>query len=63
LVALALDRTKGNTSGDALAGALEGMKPYAGTTGTFKFSATDHNGLGADAVKMCELHGTWNVIE
>lgn len=62
LLARGLTATKGNGS-DALASSLEGSKPYAGTTGTFKFSATDHNGLSIDSVKMCREDGAWVVIE
>ena len=62
LLANALDATKGVGS-DALANALETQKPYAGTTGTFKFTATDHNGLTIKAIKMAREDGAWVVIE
>ena len=42
LVAGAL-RTAKSTDGDKLVAALENMKPYSGTTGTYKFTAADHN--------------------
>ena len=63
LLALAIGKTKGDVSGDALSVALTTMRPYHGTTGDFKFTATDHNGLKIDAVKMCIEHGAWVVIE
>jgi len=63
LIALAIDGTKGDTAGDAVTAWLQTMKPYAGTTGRFQFTAADHNGLGPDAVKMAVENGTFNVIE
>jgi len=63
LIALAIDGTKGDTGGDAVTTWLQTMKPYAGTTGRFQFTAADHNGLGPDAVKMAVENGTFNVIE
>jgi branched-chain amino acid transport system substrate-binding protein len=32
--------------------AVEGMKGFVGTSGTFNFSAADHNGLDVDAFEM-----------
>jgi len=60
LAALALANAHGKTDGAALAGALETMKPYAGVTGTYRFSATDHNGLTADDIRMAvDRNGVW----
>ena len=58
LAAMALTATKVG-SGDAIVAALEGMKPYRGTTGTFRFSATDHNGLAASDIRMVREEGAW----
>jgi branched-chain amino acid transport system substrate-binding protein len=33
-------------------GAIEGMKGFVGASGTFNFSAADHNGLDADSFEM-----------
>lgn len=68
LAALALTATKGNTSGDAIVAALEGMKPYRGTTGEYKFTATDHNGMRAADVRMVRDNpvqgdqGSWKTL-
>ena len=45
LVVLALKGAHGKTDGDLLASALEHMGPYTGSTGTYKYTASDHNGL------------------
>ena len=37
--------------------ALEGLKGFVGTAGTFNFSATDHNGLGMDAFELLTVKG------
>jgi branched-chain amino acid transport system substrate-binding protein len=59
LVAYAL-RTAKSTDGDKLVDALENMKPYNGTTGTFKFTASDHNGFNADDIRIVIDHnGAW----
>ncbi|GAC1536128.1 MAG: ABC transporter substrate-binding protein [Candidatus Velthaea sp.] len=63
LLAMAITATKGDTSGDALAHALDTMRPYSGTTGVYQFTATDHNGLGPAAVKMAREEGAWVIIE
>jgi branched-chain amino acid transport system substrate-binding protein len=52
LAALALNATHGNSDGDALSAALVSMKPYAGSTGTFKFSDSDHNGMTPEDVHV-----------
>lgn len=52
LAALALNATHGNSDGDALSAALVSMKPYAGSTGTFKFSESDHNGMTPEDVHI-----------
>ena len=59
----AMTKTKGDVSGDALSAALTTMQPYNGTTGQFKFTATDHNGLKPASVKICREEGAWVVIE
>ena len=52
LAALGLNATHGDASGDALSAALVAMKPYAGSTGTFKFSESDHNGMTPEDVHI-----------
>ena len=52
LVQVAVNGAKGKTDGDSLAAALESMKPYHGTTGTFAFTASDHNGLTEKAIHI-----------
>jgi len=60
LIALALANAHGKTDGDALATALETMKPYAGVTGTYHFSATDHNGLTVSDIRMAvDRNAVW----
>lgn len=54
LAAHALAAAKGKTDGDALAAAMLSMKPYQGSTGTFRFSASDHNGMRADDIHIAE---------
>ena len=63
VLANAMKKTKGDVSGDALSAALTTMQPYTGTTGEFKFTATDHNGMKPAAVKVCREEGAWVVIE
>jgi branched-chain amino acid transport system substrate-binding protein len=63
LVAYAL-RTAKSTNGDDLVKALEEMKPYRGSTGLYKFTATDHNGLSADDIKIVIDHnGVWETLK
>ena len=62
LAAYALRTTK-STDGDKLAAALENMKPYAGTTGTYKMTATDHNGFNAADIRIVIDHnGVWETL-
>lgn len=63
LAATALNATKGKADGDAVASALESMKPYRGSTGEFKFTATDHNGMKADDVKIVREEGAWVTLK
>jgi len=59
LVAFALKSAK-STDGTALAHALETMKPYRGTTGLYKMTPADHNGLTADDIHIVIDHnGVW----
>jgi branched-chain amino acid transport system substrate-binding protein len=63
LVAYAL-RTAKSTDGDKLVAAFESMKPYTGTTGTFKFTATDHNGFNAQDIRIVIDHnGVWETLK
>ena len=56
LAALALTQTHGNADGDALSAALISMKPYSGSTGTYKFSEADHNGMSPEDVHIAVDH-------
>jgi branched-chain amino acid transport system substrate-binding protein len=59
LTALAL-RTAKSSDGDKLAATFESMKPYTGTTGTYQFTATDHNGFNAQDIRIVIDHnGVW----
>jgi branched-chain amino acid transport system substrate-binding protein len=51
LLAYAIHTAK-QTSGDAIVGALESMKPLPLVVGTFRFTPTDHNGLRASDVHL-----------
>ncbi|MBC5811205.1 MAG: ABC transporter substrate-binding protein [Candidatus Eremiobacteraeota bacterium] len=60
LAALALTEAKGKYDGDSLAAALLRMKPYGGSTGTYKYTDTDHNGMRADDIHMAvDRHQVW----
>lgn len=62
LVAYAL-RTAKSTDGDKLVAALENMQPYAGTTGTYKFTAADHDGFNAQDIRIVVDHnGVWETL-
>jgi branched-chain amino acid transport system substrate-binding protein len=63
LVAFALKSAK-STDGTALAHALETMKPYRGSTGLYKMTPADHNGLTADDIKIVIDHnGVWETLK
>jgi len=63
LAALTLAKANGKTDGDSLAAALISLKPYGGTTGTYKYSETDHNGLRPDDIHMAIDHnGVWETF-
>jgi branched-chain amino acid transport system substrate-binding protein len=63
LVAYAL-RTAKSTDGDALVAALENMKPYRGSTGLYKMTATDHNGLTSNDIRIVIDHnGVWETLK
>ena len=57
LVAQAISASGGDTSGEALAEALEGLGSYQGVNGDFRYTAEDHSGLGVDAVAISEWDG------
>ncbi len=43
---------------------IEKVQGYIGVSGTFNFSATEHNGLGDDSFKMVKIeNGTWAIVE
>lgn len=63
LVAYAL-RTAKSTNPDMLAAALETMKPYSGTTGTYKMTAADHNGFNARDIRIViDRNGVWETLK
>jgi branched-chain amino acid transport system substrate-binding protein len=63
LVAYALASAK-STEGTALAHALETMRPYRGSTGLFKMTATDHNGLTSNDIHIVINHnGVWETLK
>jgi branched-chain amino acid transport system substrate-binding protein len=63
LTAYAL-RTAKSTDGDKLAAAFESMKPYTGSTGTFAYTATDHNGFKASDIRIVIDHnGAWETVK
>ena len=64
LIAKALKSAHGKTDGAALATALETMGPLHGTSGTFHYSVTDHNGLSEKDVHMAVARkGVWYTID
>jgi branched-chain amino acid transport system substrate-binding protein len=63
LAALTLAKANGKTDGDSLAAAIVSLRPYIGTTGTYKYSETDHNGLKPDDIHMAVDHnGVWETF-
>jgi branched-chain amino acid transport system substrate-binding protein len=64
LIAKALKTAHGKTDGASLATALETMGPLHGTSGTFHYSATDHNGLSEKDVHIAVARkGVWYTID
>jgi branched-chain amino acid transport system substrate-binding protein len=64
LLAKALKTAHGKTDGASLAAALETMGPLHGTSGTFHYTATDHNGLTEKDVHMAVARkGVWYTID
>jgi branched-chain amino acid transport system substrate-binding protein len=60
IMVAALREAKGKTDGAALASALEGGKPIVLVEGTYKFSASDHNGLVPNDVHIAKANnGAW----
>ena len=63
LVAYALRTTK-STDADKLSAALETMKPYVGTTGTYKMTPADHNGFNASDIRIVvDRNGVWETLK
>ncbi len=63
LIAYALKSAK-STDGTALAHALETMHPYRGSTGLYKMTPADHNGLTADDIHIVIDHnGVWETLK
>jgi branched-chain amino acid transport system substrate-binding protein len=64
LIAKALTKAHGKYDGVALATALETMGPLHGTSGTFRYSATNHNGLSEKDVHIAVARkGVWYTID
>jgi branched-chain amino acid transport system substrate-binding protein len=64
MIAKALAKSNGKTDGDSLAAALETMGAFAGTTGTFHYTADDHNGLSYKDVHIAVARkGVWYTID
>jgi branched-chain amino acid transport system substrate-binding protein len=62
LVAWVLNSAK-TTDADKLAATFESMKPYSGTTGTYTFTSTDHNGFNASDIRIVIDHnGVWETL-
>jgi branched-chain amino acid transport system substrate-binding protein len=60
LTARALEHARGKTTGDSLAAELLAMRPYTGSTGTFRFTATDHNGMRPEDIHIAvDRNGVW----
>lgn len=60
-----LEKTLVGTGGDAqkLRDNIENLIGHVGVSGTFNFSAAEHNGLGDDAFTMVRIaNGTWELI-
>jgi len=63
LAALTLAKANGKFGGDSLAAALISLKPYSGTTGTYRYSETDHNGLRPDDIHMAiDRNAVWETF-
>ena len=63
IAALALAKTNGNRDADAVSSAMYALPPYHGTTATYKFSPTDHNGMGPRDVHVAYDKGAvWFTI-
>ena len=61
-----LAKTLPGTGGDPakLQANIENLKGYVGVSGTFNFSAEEHNGLAPDAFVMVRIkNGTWELVE
>jgi branched-chain amino acid transport system substrate-binding protein len=64
LITKALIKARGKYDGATLASALETMGPLHGTSGTFRYSATDHNGLSEKDVHIAVARkGVWYTID
>jgi branched-chain amino acid transport system substrate-binding protein len=60
LAARALDKTKGNSDAAAVESALLTLPPYAGTTGTYRFTDSNHNGMSVDDVHIAiDKNAVW----
>lgn len=60
LAARALNKTKGNSDAVVVENAVLTLPPYAGTTGTYRFTDTDHNGVSVDDVHIAiDKNGVW----
>lgn len=63
MLAVAAIEKAGSTDREAVRKALESIQGYAGVTGVFNMSSTDHNGLSADSFRILEVkNGKWKLI-
>jgi branched-chain amino acid transport system substrate-binding protein len=64
LLKKAIEKNGGKTDGPSLAATLESMGAYPGLLGTYRYTATDHNGLSATDVKIAQAHkGVWFTLK
>lgn len=64
MIAKALVKANGKYDGASLAGALETMGTFKGTTGAFNYTAADHNGLSYKDVHIAVArNGVWYTLD
>ena len=64
LITEAIERVEGDLTPAALRDEIERTVGFVGIDGTFKFSATDHNGLVEDDLVMYEVkNGAWTLAQ
>ena len=64
LLKKAIEKSGGKMDGASLATALETMGAYHGTSGVYRYSADDHNGLAPSDVHIAQAHkGVWFTLK